>query len=82
MSVDDLPPGPRYPSVMQAVGMWTRPLGCLRRCAARYGPTFTVRLPLTPPFVMVSTADDVRAVLTDPPDVLHPGAGRAGGALS
>ncbi len=57
------------------VGFWTRPLAFLERCRARYGRRFTIRLPFTPPFVMLSDPDDVKGVFTSPPDVLHPGQG-------
>ena len=70
-----LPPGPSYPAVVQGIGFWTRPLAFLERCRARYGKRFTIRLPLTPPFVMLSDPADLKEVFTAPPDVLHPGEG-------
>lgn len=70
-----LPPGPRYPALVQSVGFWTRPLAFLEQCRARYGKRFTLRLPLAPPFVMLSDPSDVKEVFTAPPDVLHPGEG-------
>jgi cytochrome P450 len=71
----ELPPGPRYPALIQSIGFWTRPLAFLERCRARYGKRFVIRLPLAPPFVMLSDPDDVKQVFTAPPDVLHPGEG-------
>ncbi len=71
----DLPPGPRYPAFIQGVGFWTRPLPYLERCRARYGKRFTIRLPTSPPFVMLSDPDEVKQVFTAPADVLHPGQG-------
>ena len=70
-----LPPGPSYPAVVQGIGFWTRPLAFLERCRARYGKRFTIRLPLAPPFVILTDPDEVKQVFTAPPDVLHPGAG-------
>ena len=70
-----IPPGPSYPSWIQSIGFWTRPLAFLERCRARYGKRFTIRLPLAPPFVMISDPDEVKQVFTAPPDVLHPGEG-------
>jgi cytochrome P450 len=70
-----IPPGPSYPSLIQSIGFWTRPLGFLERCRARYGKRFTIRLPLAPPFVMISDPAEVKQVFTAPPDVLHPGEG-------
>jgi len=57
------------------VGFWTRPLGFLERCRARYGPRFTLRLPLAPPFVMLTDPAEIKQVFTAPPDVLQPGSG-------
>jgi cytochrome P450 len=71
----ELPPGPRYPSPIQGVGFWTRPLAFLRQCRARYGPRFTIRLPGAPPFVMLTDPDEVKQVFTAPADVLRPGEG-------
>ena len=70
-----LPPGPSMPSALQMVGFWTRPLAFMERCRERYGKRFTIRLPLTPPFVMLADPEAVKAVFTAPPDVLHPGEG-------
>ena len=70
-----LPPGPPYPSLIQGIGLWTRPLAFLERCRARYGKRFTVRFPFTPPFVAITEPDQVKEVYTAPPDVLHPGEG-------
>jgi cytochrome P450 len=70
-----VPPGPSYPSLIQSIGVWKRPLAFLERCRARYGKRFTIRLPLAPPFVMISDPAEIKQVFTAPPDVLHPGEG-------
>jgi cytochrome P450 len=70
-----LPPGPRYPSLIQGVGMWKRPLASLERYRARYGKRFTVRFPASPPFVILSDPADVKQVFAASPEVLHPGEG-------
>ena len=75
MSRASLPPGPRYPAALQMVGFWTRPLAFLERCRARYGPRFTIRLPFSPPFVMLTSPEEIKQVFTAPADVLHPGSG-------
>ncbi len=75
MSRPSLPPGPRYPAALQMAGFWTRPLAFLERCRARYGPRFTIRLPFTPPFVMLTSPEEIKQVFTAPADVLHPGSG-------
>lgn len=71
----ELPPGPRFPSPVQGMAFWTRPLASLEKWRARYGKRFTVNLPGMPPSVMLSDPDDVKQVFTAPPDVLHPGRG-------
>ncbi|MGH2974901.1 MAG: cytochrome P450 [Solirubrobacterales bacterium] len=70
-----LPPGPPYPPAIQLLGFWTRPFAFLRQCRERYGKRFTIRLPLSPPFVMLTDPDQVKQVFTAPPDVLQPGQG-------
>ena len=71
----DLPPGPSYPPLIQGIGFWTRPIAFLERNRARYGKRFTIRLPLRPPFVIISEPDQIKQMFTAPPDVLHPGEG-------
>src|SRR5919106_5595771 len=75
MQASGLPPGPSYPSLIQGIGLWTRPLAFLERCRARYGKRFTVRFPFTPPFVIITEPEQVKEIYTAPPDVLHPGEG-------
>jgi cytochrome P450 len=70
-----LPPGPSMPSALQLAGFWTRPLAFLERCRERYGKRFTLRLPGTPPLVMLTDPGEVKEAFTAPPDVLHPGQG-------
>jgi cytochrome P450 len=70
-----LPPGPAYPSMIQGLGFWTRPLAFLERARARYGKRFTIRLPFAPPFVFITDPDEIKQVYTAPADVLHPGEG-------
>jgi len=70
-----LPPGPRQPSVVQTLGWWARPIAFMEQCRARYGKRFTIRLLATPPFVMLSNPDEVKALFTAPAEVLHPGEG-------
>ncbi|MEA2126026.1 MAG: hypothetical protein QOI80_2808, partial [Solirubrobacteraceae bacterium] len=70
-----LPPGPPLPAAIQTIGFWTRPTAGLERLRRRYGSRFSTRLVGQPPFVILSDPEDAKAVLTAPPDVLHPGAG-------
>jgi cytochrome P450 len=75
MRVNKLPPGPRWPSIVQTAGWWSRPLAFHETCRARYGKRYTVRLFGTPPFVIHSDPEHIREIFTAPPDVLHPGEG-------
>ena len=70
-----LPPGPGYPVWLQGIGFWSRPLPFVESCRARYGKRFTLQVPGSPPFVMLSDPDDVKEVYKADPDVLHPGEG-------
>src|SRR5438309_418677 len=50
--------------------------GCLARRQRRlHGKRFTVRLPFQPPFVILADPDDIKDLLTAPPDAIHPGEG-------
>src|SRR4051794_2400970 len=70
-----LPPGPRWPSLVQTIGWWNRPLAFHETCRRRYGKRYTVRLLGAPAFVIHSDPDHIREIFTAPPDVLHPGEG-------
>lgn len=70
-----LPPGPPYPSLIQGMAFWTRPLSFLEGCRAKYGKRFTLRMFGTPPFVTVTEPDQIKEIYTAPPDVLQPGVG-------
>ena len=71
----ELPPGPRMPAALQTIGFWSRPVTSLERLRKTYGQRFTTRLIAQPPFVVLADPEDAKAVLTAPPDVLHPGEG-------
>jgi cytochrome P450 family 135 len=73
-----LPPGPRMPSRLQAVGWALRPLPFMERCRERYGDTFTLRIRgRKNPWVFLSDPRDVGKVLTISPDLVRAGAGEA-----
>ncbi len=74
---DSLPRGPSAPSAFQTLGWQTRPIPYLEQCRARFGKTFTLDLLGIDPFVMMSEPDDIKAIFTAPPEVLHPGEGSA-----
>ena len=70
-----LPPGPKVPATLQLLADWKRPAGRLERLRRRYGKRITVRLPLQPPFVILSDPAEIRQLFTLPADVVHPGEG-------
>ena len=70
-----LPPGSPLPAAAQTYVIWRSPFAYLERCRHRYGSRFTINLTSHPPLVFLSDLDDVKAMLTAPADVLHPGEG-------
>jgi len=69
----NLPPGPRYPVVVQTALWLGSPVGFLEWCARRYGEIFTLRLAFGPPIVMVSEPGLVDRVLTLRPEAASTG---------
>jgi len=72
---DELPAGPKLPAAVQTLGFVTRHTAFLERCRRRYGPAFTLRLIASPPIVMISDPQEIKELMTAPPEVLHPGEG-------
>jgi cytochrome P450 len=72
-----LPPGPRMPSALQAVGWALRPLPFMQRCRERHGDTFTLHVRHGRPWVFLSDPADVAKVLTITPNLVRAGAGEA-----
>jgi cytochrome P450 len=73
----ELPPSAPLPALLQTLACRLRPLDYLKWCQARFGERFVVYPIDMPPLVFLSNPNDVRAVLTAPPTVLHTGAGSA-----
>ncbi len=71
---EQLPPGPRMPSLWQTIGFWTRPTAFLEQCR---GATAAVHRSTAgpPPFVMIADPEQIKEMFVAPPDVLHPGEG-------
>jgi cytochrome P450 len=67
--MSQLPPGPRLPRALQAVGWTQRPLPWLEKCHRRYGDTFTLRIRHYGDWVILSDPDDVKRVFTAGPAV-------------
>jgi cytochrome P450 len=61
-----LPPGPRMPSALQAVGWATRPYPMMKRCQERFGDTFTLRILHSGTWVFLCDPEDVKRVFTAP----------------
>jgi cytochrome P450 len=59
-----LPPGPRMPRALQAIGWTQRPLPFLERCQRRYGDTFALRILHWGDWVLLADPDDVKKVFT------------------
>jgi len=69
-----LPPGPREPAALQTVEWIARPTAFLRRCQARHGEPFTVRVAwVDAPMVLVSDPEPIRRIFTADPALLHGG---------
>ncbi len=71
---DGLPPGPRIPTPLQAVGWTLRPLPFMERCGRRYGDVFTLRIRHRSPWIILSDPEDVRRLFTAPAEMLSVGA--------
>ena len=59
-----LPPGPRMPRALQALGWTNRALPWLERCRERYGDAFTLRIRHWGDWVILADPADVKAVFT------------------
>jgi cytochrome P450 len=71
----ELPPTAPIPSAMQTLACRWIPLSYFEWCRARYGDAFTIYPIDIAPVVFLSKPQDIHAVLTAPPTILHPGAG-------
>lgn len=66
MSGTALPPGPRMPSALQAIGWAKRPFPFMKRCRERYGDIFRMRILHSGTWVFLCDPDDVKRVFTAP----------------
>src|SRR3954447_20796053 len=76
MPPDTLPPGPSLDAITQGTLFHRDPLGVLRRCQARYGDVFTLRMPTMRHMVVVADPASVGVVAGADPVVATTGAGR------
>ena len=72
-----LPPTAPLPSFFQTLACRVQPQAYLRWCRERLGERFVVYPIDMPPLVFLANPQEIRAVLTAPVSVLHPGAGAA-----
>ncbi len=63
-----LPPGPGRPQALQMLRYQREPLAYVERCAERYGPVFTLRLPFLGTSIAAVDPVDVRTILTQVPE--------------
>jgi cytochrome P450 family 135 len=69
-----LPPGPPEPAAIQMYEWIARPTALLRRCRARYGEPFTLRIAWSDaPMVFISDPAEIKRVFAAPQDVLRGG---------
>src|SRR3954466_7511563 len=68
-----LPPGPRLPLALRTVFIWRWWDRYLQACARRYGDAFTIKIFPLGNTVYLANPDDVRAVFTAKPAVMHAG---------
>jgi cytochrome P450 family 135 len=67
---DALPPGPRMPRALQAVGWAKRPYPFMKRCQERFGDVFTLRILHSGTWVFLCDPEDVKRIFTAPPGTL------------
>src|SRR3954469_16273127 len=76
MQTSSLPPGPSLGALTQGTLFHRDPLGVLRRCQARYGDVFMLRMPTARRMVVVADPSAVAVIAGADPIVATTGAGR------
>lgn len=74
-----LPPGPTAPTPWMLLRWMREPVAVLEECRARYGETFTLRIGVMPPMVILSNPEHVREVFASAGEDMH--GGKIAGAL-
>jgi cytochrome P450 len=72
-SAEGLPPGPRLPSLLQSLLIWTQRHRFVPAMHRRFGDTFTVNAEPTGYGVVLRNPDDLRTIFRGDPDVYHAG---------
>ncbi len=73
--VQRLPPSVPLPVIIQTYLMWITPFSYMKLCAERHSGRFTLRMINSPSLVFISDRSEIKAMLSAPADVLHPGEG-------
>jgi cytochrome P450 family 135 len=73
MSQTALPPGPRMPRALQTAIWFRRAQWMMAECRKRFGETFRLTIAHEGTWVMLSNPEDVKAVFTGDPRLLHAG---------
>src|SRR4051794_29432864 len=78
MTATDLPPGPRWPSLVQSVALIRFRHRFVPALHRRYGDVFTVRLlPRGSALVLFTRPEHAKEIFAGDPEVLHAGKGNA-----
>src|SRR6476659_9714598 len=74
----DLPPGPRWPTLLQSVALMRFRHRFVPAMHRRYGDVFTVRvMPKGQPLVLFTRPEQTREIFAGDPEVFHAGKGNA-----
>ncbi len=78
VALEGLPPGPRWPAILQSVGLLRFRHQFVPWAHRRYGDAFTVRvLPQARPIVLFTRPEHAREIFAGDPEVFHAGKGNA-----
>lgn len=78
VDLDGLPPGPRWPAIIQSIGLLRFRHQFVPWAHRRYGDAFTVRiLPQGRPLVLFTRPEHAREIFAGDPEVFHAGKGNA-----
>lgn len=78
ISPRDLPPGPRWPALLQSIALMRFRHQFIPALHRRYGETFTIRtVPRGAPLVLFSRPEHAKEIFAGDPEVFHAGKGNA-----
>jgi cytochrome P450 family 135 len=74
----DLPPGPRWPALLQSIALLRFRHQFIPALHKRYGDTFTIRtVPKAAPLVLFSRPEHAKEIFAGDPEIFHAGKGNA-----